>query len=114
MEKNSVLFVIILIFSACSLFQDWKPKGGVSVSDFRILDSSGIRYYVVNYAITNTGAVKIIQSTVTIKVSTDQGQYHQTAVNQTQILPDGEVYSLVQIQFLTNMELIISINHKKY
>ncbi len=101
------ILMLAFFHSSCTNATDWYPTGSVEIMKYRVYDDpTGVRNCTVFYKIENTGQSKINQSTISVKVKTDKGEYFTTAIDTTVILPGKDVYGSISISFFDNLETV--------
>jgi len=100
-----MLLALSLSFVSCSLGVAY-PDGRVVIKEVGERDGATGRTLVVQYALSNAGAVAMNGSTVSFSAATAARTYWFTDARSVRVLPGGTVYLSAEVDYLDGLETV--------
>jgi archaellum component FlaG (FlaF/FlaG flagellin family) len=108
-KKLAGFVLMVVFFFSCQNADQWYPSADVTISSHdeydTPVDGNGL---MITFIINNTGKTSIINSTLTVKVTTDKHEYMQTVAANNRIIPSGKVAVTMTIAYLEAGEHVIT------
>jgi len=89
--RKTFIVISVLFIASCSLGVAY-PDGRVSIKDIGEKDDMAGRALVVQYELTNIGAVTMNASTVSFSIETSLRSYWWSDVRTVRVLPGATIY----------------------
>ena len=97
-----VFSLLLLVPSACSVENNWYPKGKVDVVDSYQRDDDFGATAVITYRIENPAdsMTAIVATTIALEIVTDVRTYHRTIIETTVIRTGHAIYGVYELELV--------------
>lgn len=103
--------IAVLLVASCSLGVAY-PDGRVTIKDVGERDDASGRSLVIQYAVSNAGAVAMNASTVSFSVETSSRGYWWSDARTVRVLPGATVYLSATVAYLNPQETFVPASVK--
>lgn len=102
------LFICILVFFLvyCGGQLQWYPSGKAEIVSHHENSNEFGALCVVTYRIENTGEIAINESTIVLKLVTDNARYYDTIIDQTPVPPGKAILGNTEISYYSTEESV--------
>lgn len=105
---GSPLFIFIIVFflAHCGGQLQWYPSGKAEIVSHHEHTDEFAAFCVVTYRIENTGEIAVNESTIVLKLVTDNARYYDTIIDQTLIPPGKAILGNTEISYYSTEERV--------